>query len=191
MLRALKLQLTFDADRLQADVKRAVATPWRRHFNRAYYQGDWSGIALRSNSPHSGRLYTDRTRLDAFQDEPALERCEYVPEVLRAFACPLRAVRFLSLAPGAVILEHTDGGLSREDGEVRLHIPVTTNPEVELIVGGEPLTLLPGECWYINADLPHRAANRGTSARVHLVIDAALNPWLDSLLGNGSRDVNP
>src|SRR5258707_8229490 len=183
MLRALRLPLSFDVERLRADLERAAAaTPWRRHFNRAYYEGDWSGIALRSNSTHIGRLYTDRTRLDAFQDEAALSRCEYIPEMLRAFACPLRAVRFLSLAPGAVILEHTDAGLCYEDGEVRLHIPVTTNPDVEFVLDGEALTLLPGECWYINAHLPHRAANRGISSRVHLIIDAAVNDWVDSLL---------
>jgi hypothetical protein len=38
-----------------------------------------------------------------------------------------------------------------------------------------------GECWY----LLHCVHNRGTTDRVHLVIDCQLNPWLDEMFPEG------
>ena len=79
------------------------------------------------------------------------------------------------------IKEHSDFNLSYEDGEVRVHIPIQTNAEVEFAVEGRPLPMGEGECWYINFNLPHRIHNRGTTDRVHLVIDCVLNDWLRSM----------
>jgi len=35
-----------------------------------------------------------------------------------------------------------------------------------------------GQCWYIDATLRHRLANRGDSDRVHLVLDCIVDDWL-------------
>jgi hypothetical protein len=110
-----------------------------------------------------------------------LERGPYLREILASFQCPLRAARLLRLRAGSRILEHTDLNLGYEDGEVRVHIPVFTNPEVDFRVGGKRLDLKPGECWYINFNLPHSVYNGGTTDRIHLVIDCVLNDWLRAL----------
>ena len=102
--------------------------------------------------------------------------------MLTHFHSPLRAVRLLRLEAGARIREHRDHMLGLADGEARLHIPVATNPDVDFVVAGRRLVLNVGETWYIDFSLPHRVANRGTTARVHLVIDCAANDWLRGLL---------
>ena len=51
--------------------------------------------------------------------------------------------------------------------------PLTSIPDLEVL--GTPLPMGEGECWYINFNLPHRIHNRGTTDRVHLVIDCVLN----------------
>jgi hypothetical protein len=101
--------------------------------------------------------------------------------VLAEFHCPLKSVRLLSLAPGSFIREHSDHALGYEDGEIRIHIPIRTNPGVEFYVCGERLLLEEGECYYVNVNLPHRVNNRGAAARVHLVIDAEVNDWVREL----------
>jgi hypothetical protein len=43
----------------------------------------------------------------------------------------------------------------------------------------------PGSLWYLRLSEPHCAANRGWSDRIHLVIDASLNGWLERMLREG------
>jgi hypothetical protein len=38
-----------------------------------------------------------------------------------------------------------------------------------------------GECWYMNFNLPHSIHNKSNSDRVHLVIDAVVNDWVQQL----------
>lgn len=179
---SLKLPLQFDVEHLQADLARILAEDHVPHFNTAYYEGDWSAVPLRSIDGRADHIYPDPTAKDAFANTPLLERCPYVREVLGALQCPQRAVRFLRLKAGSIIKEHRDYELGFEDGEVRLHIPVITNPEVEFILNQARVTMNEGECWYLNVSRPHRVANRGATDRVHLVADCVVNDWLRELL---------
>jgi hypothetical protein len=47
--------------------------------------------------------------------------------------------------------------------------------------------MAPGTAWYIGVGNPHSVVNRGSSDRVHLVIDATLNAWLVDLLETAER----
>ena len=78
-------------------------------------------------------IYADPGCTD-FVDTPFLARCPYLRQVLAAFTCPLRSVRLMRLAPGSRIMEHCDPGLDIDHATVRLHVPVTTNPDVEFHV---------------------------------------------------------
>jgi GNAT superfamily N-acetyltransferase len=180
---AVKLPLRFDATRMQADLARIMADEFVPHFNAAYYQGDWSAVPLRSLGGRTDQIYPDPTARNAFADTPLLARCPYISEVLMTLLCPLQSVRFLRLKVGSVIKEHRDHELGFEDGEVRLHIPVITNPEVEFVLNQIRVVMNEGECWYLNVNQPHRVANRGPTDRIHLVIDCVVNDWLrDRLL---------
>lgn len=177
MVPVLKLPFSFDTAALKADLERFGPADWAPHFNTSYYEGDWSGIALRTMKDAHLPLYSDPTAT-VFVDTEMLARCAYVPEVRNAFKCEIEAMRFLRLGPGDKILEHRDHKLSFEDGVARIHVPVKTSPDVEFYLGGEPVRMDEGEVWYLNFNLKHRVENNGQDERVHLVIDCVVNDWL-------------
>ena len=183
MIRHARLPLPCDLAALREDLLAVAPSGWSPHFNKQYYSGDWSGIPLRGSPGTHVPLYADPTRTD-FADTDHMRRCRYVPEFLAQLECPVESVRFLKLAPGGVIREHRDLGLCLEEGAIRLHLPVYTNADVDFFLDDEALTLREGECWYLNFDLKHRVANRGDSDRVHLVIDARVKPWVETLIAD-------
>jgi hypothetical protein len=173
-----RLPWRFDAAGLRADVEALAAEDWVPHFNTAYYEGDWSGAALRSIGGQAGRLYPDPTASPLFADTPLLARCPNVQTVLATFRSPLLAVRFLRLGPGSRIKEHADLNLGLDDGEVRIHVPVATGPEVEFRLDGQRIEMGEGQAWYLNLNLRHSVVNAGVSPRVHLVVDCVVDGWL-------------
>jgi hypothetical protein len=174
VIHSRRLPLACDLDGLRADLDAVVPEHWHQHFNTGYYEGDWSGVPLRAQPGIHVALYSDPTRTD-FSDTEAMGRCRYVPQLLASIPGELQSVRFLRLAAGSTILEHQDPGLCVEEGVFRLHIPVRTSPDVEFRVDGELVRMGEGECWYVNFDLRHSVANRGTGDRVHLVVDGVAN----------------
>lgn len=186
---ALQLPLRFDPVRLQADLAHLVTTDFVPHFNTAYYQGDWSAVPLRSIGGRTDHIYPDPTAKDAFADTPLLARCPYLRDVLATLRCPQQAARLLRLKSGSAIKEHRDHELGFENGEVRLHLPVSTNPEVEFVLNQVRVVMNEGECWYLNVNQPHRVANRGATDRIHLVVDCVVNDWLRDLLFAAAVDV--
>lgn len=183
VLTALRLPFRFDPVRLKADLSLVSPGEWRRHYNERDYGGEWSGVALRSPS---GAISDLAARGDSFENTGLFTRCEYIREVLANFRCPLKSARFLSLSPGSFVREHSDPSLGYEDGEVRIHVPVETSPEVEFYSAGERLQFDEGGCYYVNVSLPHRVNNPGPTGRVHLVIDAEVNDWVRELFGRGT-----
>jgi Aspartyl/Asparaginyl beta-hydroxylase len=178
----LLLPLAFYPDRLAADLA-ALTTGWTAHFVTQNYDGDWSAIALRG--PAGARhpiqmIYSDPTCTD-FVDTPMLAASPYFRTVLGAFACTLLAVRLMRLTPGSRIKEHRDHDLRFEDGTARLHIPIATNAGVDFRLNGVRCPMAAGSCWYLRLSDPHSVANTGAADRVHLVIDAAVNDWLEAL----------
>lgn len=81
------------------------------------------------------------------------------------------------LTAGSVIPEHVDQGFSLANSH-RVHIPIITNDGVRFRVGGEERHLPAGELWEINNLRPHSVENRGSDARVHLIVDWACAPTM-------------
>jgi Aspartyl/Asparaginyl beta-hydroxylase len=184
---SLRLPFSFDAGLLKRDLDKISSEDWVAHYIRDRYEGDWSAIPLRfaAGARHPIQMIYADPAAKEFEDAPMLASCGYFREVLAAFECTIACVRLLRLAPGALLKEHMDIDLAFEFGAVRIHIPIVTNPDVEFVLNGHALTMLPGEAWYLNLTKPHSAANKGESDRVHLVIDASANAWLDALMRAG------
>jgi hypothetical protein len=123
----------------------------------------------------------------SFADTPLLEHCPGFRRALAAFDCPLRVVRLMRLTPGSVIKEHTDVDLSFEDGTIRVHIPVMTNERVAFHLNGSRVVLEAGSAWYLRLSDPHRVANHSSADRVHLVVDADVNAWVEALFETAMR----
>ena len=180
----LRLPFTFDAELLARDLDGLSAVGWTRHFVPQNYDGDWSVIPLRgkAGAKHPvAMIYADPTCTD-FEDSPMLAACPYFRQVLDTFQAPLRAVRLMRLTPGSVIKEHTDLDLSFEEGTVRIHVPVVTDTGVEFYLNRSRVVLDAGSAWYLRLSDPHSVVNRGSSDRVHMVIDADVNRWVADIL---------
>jgi len=181
---SVRLPLTFDPGRLRADLEAVDADEWAAHFNASYYDGEWSGVALRAIEGAARGLYPDPTASGHFVDTPVLARMPYVQIVLTAFECPLDSVRLLKLTAGSSIQEHRDFELNHEHGQVRVHIPIVTNDDVAFFLDGELVPMRIGEAWYLDLELRHRVDNRSDEDRIHLVIDCVANVWLGRLLAS-------
>jgi quercetin dioxygenase-like cupin family protein len=177
--RYLKLPLSFDAARLQAELDALLAPQWIEHFNTRDYEGGWRCLALRSadgQPRHIGALSDVN-----FLDTPALAQCPYFRAVLDAFECDKAAVRLMALEAGAVIKPHRDAATAFEDGLARLHVPLQTDPSVTFRIDGEDIHFSRGDTWYLNAGRTHAVHNRSARSRVHLVLDCHVNAWLRRL----------
>lgn len=181
MIKYLKLPFSFDPTQLKDELPLSGGNEWKPHHQVMHYTGEWSALSLRSLNGETDNIYISPVPDPVYRNTPLLENCTYHRHVLSFFQCPLLSVRLLKLKAGAVILEHKDAELCYEKGEIRIHIPVVTNPDVEFVLGGERIHLQEGECWYMNFNLPHSITNKGDSDRIHLVIDAKVNDWVKEL----------
>ena len=171
-----------------AETEALAAGLWKDHYQERHYEGGWRALPLRSLGGRADDILISPLDGAVYADTPLLDACSYLREVLSAFRCPLRAVRLMKLEAGARIKTHTDAGLCVEQGLARFHIPVLTHPEVEFILDGERVDMAEGECWYLNFDLPHSVRNGSPVDRIHLVLDAETDPWLDALLAGPGVD---
>lgn len=142
----VRLPFVFDSARLVADLDRVVRGTWIAHFVKQNYDGVWDVLPLRgkAGARHPVMMIYSDPMATAFEDGPLLDDMPYVREVLAAFRCPLRTVRLMRLTPGSVIKEHDDLDLAAELGMARIHVPITTNPQVEFMVNRVPVVMAPG-----------------------------------------------
>lgn len=178
-----KLPFSFDVDRMKSELLSFKDEDWINHFNTAIYKGQWSAVPLKGPagashpilSLHSDPGCTEWAETEYLHTRP------YLQSVLHTFECPTTSVRLLKLGPNSSIDEHTDHNLGWDDGEIRIHVPIQTNPAVEFIHQSQRVVMGEGECWYLNFNLPHRVHNRGEFDRIHLLIDCKVNDWLTDL----------
>ena len=174
------LKIPVDVKSIQKEIEILQSGHWQPHFNKHDYEGGWDVLSFRS--PGGGlNAFAESLNNEAYADTPLLEHCPSVRSLLDGLECEKLSARLLNLQAGAVIKEHTDKELYFEKGEARLHFPIITFPFVEFYLDNERLQMQEGDCWYINANLPHRLANKGSSNRIHLIVDCKVNHWLSKV----------
>ena len=82
--------------------------------------------------------------------------------VIRAMAAKLLA--------GKKITPHVDKHQSFHKGH-RIHIPITTNPRVRIMIDGQPYQLKVGEAYEINNQKQHSVMNKGNEDRITFIFD--------------------
>jgi len=180
----LRLGLQFDADSIASEMEELSPAAWIPHFNKAIHEGEWSGVTLRGPGGDGRRIYPDPTGIQPVADTSILDACPVVAKAIASMQCPVVIARFLSLGPGSVLRPHRDDGLGFDAGTVRLHVPVVSDPEVTFELGGSPVAMALGECWYLDFRQPHSARNRSGRRRVHLVLDCGVNQWLTAVFAD-------
>lgn len=181
MVRYAKLALNFDLIRMQTELL-STDGAWQPHINKFHYKGSWQVLALRSPGGDHKNIIPDLIGESEFLDTAYMGHFASVKKLLGTLHCPVMAARFLNLQAGAIIKQHTDADLAFEKGEARLHFPVFTNPLVEFYCETDRVFLNEGDCWYLNANLPHSVLNNSGTDRVHLVVDCKVNDWLKNVI---------
>lgn len=186
-LSAVKLPLSFDPFQLEQDLERIPNDAWHSHYNPREYEGDWAVAPLRSVGGHKDVVYAvpGAAVPNFYKNSPLLDLCPYLGSIIGQFDCPTGAARLMRLGPGAKILEHCDDMGLGDRVEFRLHIPLTTHPDVHFWLDGREIPMRPGELWYADFSKAHRVENNSNIARIHLVLDCKPNDWLDALIQRG------
>lgn len=179
MQELLKLSFEFDEEKLFQDTKYIQEDYWVSHPNTSAYEGKWEVCSLTSPSGDIKDIVACENI--EYKETSLLKKTIYIKEVLDCFKTKIEAVRFMKLGAKSSIKEHTDKGSCIEDGFARIHIPITSNKNVEFILDGNKHQMNTASCYYMDAHKPHSVKNSGDEDRIHLLIDCHVNEWLEEL----------
>lgn len=177
----LKLPFYFNEEKLLDDLGIIYNKNWTPHFNTAGYNGDWKAISLYAENGKDSNIFAFSNSNSPVLETSILKECYYFKEIINSFKCSVLSARLLRLGVGAEIKPHRDHELGYENNNFRIHIPITTNKDVQFILDENNITMLPGECFYTNVNYVHSVSNKGKTDRVHLVLDFERNEWTDKL----------
>ena len=177
-----RLPRCFDAMRLRQEAAALPPDIWAPHPN-----GIAGNSSVRLISVDGG----ENDLVDGSMRETAhLALMPYVRQVLASFGVPWSRTRLLKLAPGAGVPAHADINYHWFN-RVRLHIPITTRPEVRFHCGDASVHMAPGEAWIFDNWRLHNVVNPTPEARIHLVADTAGNAEFWRLVGSGGDAHEP
>jgi hypothetical protein len=175
---AVRLPLRFDAEPLETEVNGLPSPWWHAHLG-PYHNGGWELISLWA----PGGDYSNQTsRGAAFTATAALNQSPELQRVIESIPGAKNRVRLMRLRAGGEIHRHSDPLSELDPSLVRLHVPISTNPDVDFRVAGRRLIMEPGSVWHVDVRFPHEVQNRGATPRVHLVLDVYRSAELDRLL---------
>jgi hypothetical protein len=180
----IRLPVAFDPALLARDLQALTETDWIDHFLTDRYEGGWNVLPLRGpkGAIHPVMMIATTPGTKDFQDVPVLGSCPAFRAVIDSFDAEVRGVRLLRLTPGSVIKEHTDHEYTGDDGTLRIHIPVVTNPDVVFLLNGTRIVMDAGSAWVLRLKDPHSVANNGTTDRVHMLVDLTMDDRLAAML---------
>lgn len=174
-----QLPFRFDVGRLSAEVAQFGTADWRAH--PLGHPGNWAlpliAVGGDENSDAvAGPMAATRH----------LARTPYLRQVMAQLGVPLGRSRLMKLDARAEATPHVDSNYYWLD-RMRVHVPVTTFPEVEFQCGDASVHMAPGECWIFDTWRRHNVLNRTAHERVHLVVDTVGSAAFDALLAAGAR----
>lgn len=157
-----QLPVLFEVERLQAEVRALPPQAWVSHPDSVPGNSAArliSADGAETDSVHGQMLPT-----------PWLASMPYARQVLAGFGVVWSRSRLMRLAPGARVPEHADINYHWHT-RVRLHIPITTRPEVQFHCDGETVHMAVGEAWIFDNWRRHHVENGSEAERIHLVAD--------------------
>jgi len=160
----VRLPFRFDVDRLIGELSQFEEKQWMAHPNRM--QGN-AAIPLVSQNGEDNDEF-----MGQMLATPHLQRCHYMQQVMTSFGEVMARSRLMRLGGGCEVSEHVDFNYHWYS-RVRIHIPITTNPQVLFYCGDKKINMQAGECWIFDSWRRHKVVNASSDNRVHLVIDTA------------------
>jgi hypothetical protein len=158
----LKFPFRFDVARLRAEID---AMP--QHFWREHVEGFPGNSALTLIT--TGGIDNDDIEPPMMPTE-ALRASPYLQQVLATFRTVHGRARLMRLAPQSGVPPHIDKKYYWRT-RTRVHIPITTHPEIKFHCGGEVVHMQAGEAWTFDNWRTHQVVNETPTWRVHLTFD--------------------
>ena len=173
----LQLPVSFDAAALAAEIAGVDEALWREHPNKLPGNSALT-LVTTGGDPDSDDLS------GAMRPTPALARLPRVRQVLGALGATWGRSRLMRLSGQAEVTAHVDTNYYWRE-RMRVHVPITTTPDVRFEVGGAGTHMGAGECWIFDTWQRHRVVNDATTTRVHLVADTVGGDGLWKLIQQG------
>ncbi len=160
----IRLPFRFDISRLKQELSQFDDSAWMAHPSRINGNSAIPLVSLNGldNDNFSGEMRPTKH----------LGRCDYIRQIMANFNEVIARSRLMKLAAGAEVTEHVDFNYHWYD-RVRIHIPITTTPEVSFYCDNEVVNMGAGECWIFDSWRKHKVVNQSAFDRVHLVVDTA------------------
>jgi uncharacterized protein (TIGR03032 family) len=175
----IRLPLSFDVERMQAEVAAIPDPEWRPH-----PEGRPGNSALPLIAVNGDPL--DDGVAGPMLPTPQLARCEYLQQVLASFEAVIGRSRLMRLEGESEATLHSDTNYYWAD-RVRIHVPVRTDPAIEFVCNGKSVHMGAGEAWIFDAWHLHNVLNPTGGARVHLVADTVGSAAFWELVDRGKR----
>jgi len=169
----LRLPITFDAGELAAEVAALPERAWVAHPNR--HPGNAAVRLVTTNGAATDDTATPMAPTGQLAALPGVRRA------MAAIGATWGRSRLMRLAPGAVVPVHIDTNFYWRT-HIRLHVPITTTPEVLFTVSEQTVHMAAGECWAFDTFANHHVRNGGPVSRVHLVLDTVGGEGLHELI---------
>lgn len=173
----LQLPVSFDAEALAREIAAVDESFWRPHPNKLP-----GNTALTLVSTH-GDPDNDDLAGD-MRPTPVLAQMPRLREVLAAIGGTWGRSRLMRLSGQAEVTEHVDTNYYWRE-RMRVHVPITTTPDVRFQAGGAEIHMAAGECWIFDTWARHRVINNADSTRIHLVADTVGGDRLWELIARG------
>jgi hypothetical protein len=167
----IQLPYVFDSARLIAEISQFDASCWREHPQK--FPGNYMLPLVSLNGDPQNEGFAG-----SMQPTPYLERSPYLMQVLDKVGAVWGRCRLMKLTGHAEVAAHVDVNYYWHD-RVRVHVPITTTPDVRFQCGDDEVNMKAGECWIFDTWRVHRVINAASSERIHLVADTvgSLHFW--------------
>ena len=179
-----RFPMRFDVERMMAELGLLENDSWLAHYDKKISNG-WTAVPLVSQDGSLAGPDSQRAGpYSRYKRTPVVEGLPYFRAILDAFDCPQGRVRLSKLLPHTIIRPHRDicaEAASVVFDQVRLHIPIITNPHVLFMVGRQTFRLRAGRLYYVDFTRRHWVRNDGTEPRVHLILDLRMNDFIRRL----------
>ena len=175
----IKLPLSFDVERMRAEVEAIPESDWRPHPQGHPGNSALPLIALGGDPTNDGVA-------GEMLPTAHLEKCEYLQQVLASFDTVFGRSRLMRLEGKSEATLHVDTNYYWAD-RVRIHVPILTSPVIEFICNEKSLHMAAGEAWIFDAWRMHNVLNPTGDQRIHLVGDTVGSAAFWELVARGER----
>lgn len=153
---------------------------WNQHNERKEFDGSshkgTSDIWVRYNDPANlAQGYEKYTSEHDSVWHPAYAKLPQLQPIIfglmaRCTATRLGGVLITRIPPGGHVLPHSDSGWHPEYYDLKVYVPIISNPHVINRVEDEHVVMAPGDAWYFNNLKEHEVINGGETERITLII---------------------